>query len=181
MKILVKINRNLSKFPFELTRTRIETTPSNTTTKSRLFDGSQFVNKTWGAVKSAGSTIKSTTQQAASIAANQIRVKRPAKDQRKIEKQIFDEIHKIFDDSDSFYYCPDADFTNNLQQRNNTTYDDRFFWNKHMLKDILELNVSDRFIFLSFSSINLCKLCIVFRTTHGFFQWFKALYSWNSV
>lgn len=109
--------------------------------KGRLFDGSHLVNKTWGAVKIAGSTIKSTTQQAAALATNQIRKKAP-KDQRKIEKQICDEIHRIFDDSDSFYYSTDSDFTNNLQNCNNTEHDDRFFWNKYMLKDILELNVS---------------------------------------
>lgn len=115
--------------------------------RGRLFDGSQFVNKTWGAVKIAGSTIKTTTQQAAALATNQIRAKRAPKDQRKIEKQISDEIHKIFDDSDSFYYCLDADFTNNLQRKNTTEHDDRFFWNKYMLKDILELNVSVTIIF----------------------------------
>lgn len=99
------------------------------------------MNKTWGAVKIAGSTIKSTTQHAAALATNQIRTKKAPKDQRKIEKQICDEIHKIFDDTDSFYYCADADFTKNLQCRHQTEYDDRFFWNKHMLKDLLELNV----------------------------------------
>lgn len=108
--------------------------------KGRLFDGSHLVNKTWGAVKIAGSTIKSTTQQAAALATNQIR-KRPAKDQRKIEKQISDEIHKIFDESDSFYYCLDIDFTNNLQRKSSPQCDDRFFWNKFMLKDVMELNV----------------------------------------
>lgn len=102
--------------------------------KNRLFDRSQLVNKTWSA-------IKTTTQQAAALATSQIRTKRPVKNQRKIEKQILDEIHKIFDDSDSFYYCPNADFTNNLQRRNNLEPDDRFFWNKNMLKDIIELNV----------------------------------------
>lgn len=102
------------------------------------------MNKTWGAVKIAGSTIKTTTQHAAALATNQIRAKRPAKDQRKIEKQISDEFHKIFDDTDSFYYCLDGDFTNNLQRRHNGKSDDRFFWNKHMLKDILELNVSEK-------------------------------------
>lgn len=94
-------------------------------------------------MKTAGSTIKSTTQQAAALATNQIR-KRPAKDQRKIEKQISDEIHRIFDESDSFYYCLDADFTNNLQCSSNPQHDDRFFWNQHMLKDIIELNVIRR-------------------------------------
>lgn len=118
------------------------TRPDSNSTKSRLFDGSQFVNKTWGAVKIAGNTIKSTTQQAAALATNQIRSRKLPKDHRKIEKQISDEIHRIFDDSDSFYYCSDADFTNNLQRKDNPESDDRFFWNKHMLKDILELNVS---------------------------------------
>lgn len=112
-------------------------------TKNRLFDSSQLVNKTWSAVKIASSTIKTTTQQAAALATSQIRAKRPVKNQRKIEKQILDEIHKIFDDSDSFYYCTNADFTNNLQRRDSLEPDDRFFWNKHMLKDIIELSVSE--------------------------------------
>lgn len=124
---------------FHFIRLKFDTATSQA--KGRLFDGSQFVNKTWGAVKIAGSTIKNTTQQAAALATNQIRSKRPQKDQRKIEKQISDEIHKIFDETDSFYYCPDADFTNNLQRRSATEHDDRFFWNKYMLNDIIELNV----------------------------------------
>lgn len=37
-----------------------------------LFENSMFVNKTWGAVKSAGNTIKNTTQQAAAIATSQV-------------------------------------------------------------------------------------------------------------
>lgn len=122
-------------------RARPETANSNQT-KNRLFDGSQFVNKTWGAVKIAGNTIKTTTQQAAALATNQMRSKKHPKDQRKIEKQISDEIHRIFDDADSFYYCLDADFTNNLQRKDSGQCDDRFFWNKFMLKDILALNVS---------------------------------------
>lgn len=69
-----------------------------------------------------------------------MRSKKPPKDQRKIEKQISDEIHRIFDDADSFYYCLDADFTNNLQRKDSAECDDRFFWNKYMLKDILALD-----------------------------------------
>lgn len=111
-------------------------TEATNAAKGRLFDGSQI----WGAVKIAGSTIKSTTQQAAALATNQIRPKK--KDQRKIEKQICDEVHRIFDDCESFYYCPDSDFTNNLQHRDDTESDDRFFWNKQMLNGILELNVN---------------------------------------
>lgn len=111
-------------------------------------------------MKSAGSTIKSTTQQAAALATNQMRAKK--KDQRKIEKQICDEIHRIFDDSDSFYYCLDTDFTNNLQHRDDPDHDDRFFWNKKMLNGILELNVSvvtfyrsDRCSFIRFLPLHI--------------------------
>lgn len=118
---------------------------SSPTGKSRLFEGSQLVNKTWGAVKIAGSTIKNTTQQAAALASNQIRSKNALRDPTKIEKRISDELHKIFDDADSFYYCLESDFTNNLQRRCDSECDDRFFWNKHMLKDILSLNVSETF------------------------------------
>lgn len=110
--------------------------------KSRLFEGSQLMNKTWGAVKSAGSTIKNTTQQAAALATNQIRSKHASKDPTKIEKRISDELHKIFDDTDSFYYCLEADITNNLQRHSDGDCDDRFFWNKFMLRDILELDVN---------------------------------------
>lgn len=39
-----------------------------------IFEGSVLVNKTWGAVKSAGTSIKSTTQQAAAIASSQMKV-----------------------------------------------------------------------------------------------------------
>lgn len=96
----------------------------------------------WGAVKSAGSTIKNTTQQAAALATNQIRASSRVRDPTKIEKRITDELHKMFDDSDSFYYCAEADITHNLQRRNDQECDERFFWNKHMLKDIFKLNVS---------------------------------------
>lgn len=109
--------------------------------KSRLFEGSNMVNKAiWGAVKSAGSTIKNTTQQAAAMASNQMRQTVGIKDPTKIEKRITDELHKMFDDADSFYYCLDGDITNNLQ-RNGNEWDERFFWNKHMLDDIFKLNV----------------------------------------
>lgn len=98
------------------------------------------MNKTWGAVKSAGSTIKNTTQHAAALASNQIRAKSATKDPLKIEKRISEELHKIFDDTDSFYFCPDGDITNNLQRMNNEESDERFFWNKYMIKDIIALD-----------------------------------------
>lgn len=99
------------------------------------------MNKTWGAMKSAGAQIKSTTQQAASIATTQVKSKVGIKEPyKKLEKRISEEIHKIFDDTDSFYYSPDCDITNNLQRKESDKRDDRFFWNKHMVSEILKLD-----------------------------------------
>jgi len=62
----------------------------------------------------------------------------------------------MFNDSNSFYYCPSADITNTTQRRHqqlNTgtngdgdgsravTADERFFWNKHMLTELIDFNV----------------------------------------
>ncbi|CAD6994300.1 unnamed protein product [Ceratitis capitata] len=117
---------------------------SNTaTTKTKLFEGAQLMNKTWGAVKIAGNTIKNTTQQAAALASNQIKSSVGIRDPSRIEKRITDELHKIFDDTDSFYFSFDSDITNNLQRQSaageqRQQYDDRFFWNMHMIADILK-------------------------------------------
>jgi len=62
----------------------------------------------------------------------------------------------MFNDSNSFYYCPAADITNTTQRRhqklntaigdgdgnNSVTADDRFFWNKHMLTELIDSSVS---------------------------------------
>lgn len=106
--------------------------------KSKIFDN-QLMNKTWGVMKSAGTSIKNTTQQAVNV---DRKTKVSAKDaQRNIERRINEELHKMFDDTDSFYYCLDGDITNNLQRQNNGTPDDRFFWNFHMLKEIMKFEV----------------------------------------
>ncbi|XP_055603029.1 phosphatidylinositide phosphatase SAC2 isoform X2 [Uranotaenia lowii] len=109
--------------------------------RNRLFESSALVNKTWGAVKSAGSTIKNTTEKAAAIASNQVKstmVGMVVKDPVRIEKRVMDELHRIFDDSDSFYYSLDCDITNNLQRREESP-DDRFYWNRTMVQDIAKL------------------------------------------
>ncbi|XP_030753570.1 phosphatidylinositide phosphatase SAC2 isoform X2 [Sitophilus oryzae] len=106
------------------------------------------LSKTWGTLKSAGSTIKNTTQQAAAIATGM--PKRDIKDKDKFEKQIIEEFYKVFTDTDSFYYSHTTDLTNSLQrlcylEKNNLidskylwkTVDDKFFWNKHMLSCLI--------------------------------------------
>lgn len=123
-------------------------TTTTTSSRSKLFEGNQLMNKTWGAVKSAGNTIKNTTQQAAAIASNQMKSSVGIRDPTRIEKRITEELHKVFDETDSFYFCFDHDITNNLQRHlplgstDPQTPDERFFWNMHMIQDIMKLNVS---------------------------------------
>ena len=78
--------------------------------------------------------------------------RRDSKDREKFERRILEELQRIFTETDSFYYCLDGDLTNTLQrqcefkERSRDSMwrcvDDRFFWNKHMLQDIISLNVS---------------------------------------
>ncbi|XP_034837444.1 phosphatidylinositide phosphatase SAC2 isoform X2 [Maniola hyperantus] len=128
---------------------------------ARLFENSVFLNKTVGAVKNVSNTIKTTTQQAATQVKQTVKKQRDPKLAERFEKRLTDELHKIFDDSDSFYYSRTLDITNSLQRQYEIEkvleteegnkkpitditrwwkhVDDRFFWNKHMLKDIIAL------------------------------------------
>lgn len=71
-------------------------------------------------------------------------------------------MNKIFTETDSFFYCETGDITNSLQrlcvaeieETKSNQYkpmwqrvDDRFFWNKHMLQDIISLKVNTIKIF----------------------------------
>jgi len=54
---------------------------------------------------------------------------------------VWQELMKMFNDSDSFYYCENADVTSTIQRRHqhaDVTPDDRFFWNKHMLSELVD-------------------------------------------
>ncbi|XP_071556223.1 phosphatidylinositide phosphatase SAC2 isoform X2 [Temnothorax nylanderi] len=128
---------------------------------SGLFDVPQkaALAKTWGTIKNATNTIKNTTQHAAALATSQMKstvIKRSVvKDKDRFEKRILEELNKIFTETDSFFFCQTGDITNSLQrqcvlesqhgQDNQDKplwqrVDDRFFWNKHMLYDIINLN-----------------------------------------
>uniref|UniRef100_A0A2M4A9F2 Putative phosphoinositide phosphatase n=1 Tax=Anopheles triannulatus TaxID=58253 RepID=A0A2M4A9F2_9DIPT len=111
--------------------------PGSASPKGRLFESSALVNKTWGAVKSAGSTIRNTTEKAAAIATSQVKstVNLVAKDPMRMERRITEELHKIFDETDSFYYSPNCDITNNLQRRGDAP-DERFYWNREMQRGL---------------------------------------------
>lgn len=135
------------------------------------------MNKTWGAVKNAGNTIKNTTQQAAALASNQMKSSVGIRDPSRIEKRITEELHKIFDDTDSFYFSLDSDITNNLQRQDGggeqrQQYDERFFWNMHMIADILKFKVSlhpHAVIEVLFNKY----ACVYCRTIHGYYQLYK--------
>ncbi|XP_044737483.1 phosphatidylinositide phosphatase SAC2 [Chrysoperla carnea] len=134
-------------------------TSNQPTSLFELPKNSTAFTKTWGALKSAGNTVKNTTQQAAAIATSQVKqtVKRKdnVKDRARFEKRIIDELHKIFTDTDSFYFSRTGDITNSLERQCQLqkedkidpkalwkTVDDRFFWNKHMLHDLISFNNS---------------------------------------
>ncbi|XP_018048607.1 PREDICTED: phosphatidylinositide phosphatase SAC2 isoform X2 [Atta colombica] len=130
---------------------------------SGLFDVPQkaALAKTWGTIKNATNTIKNTTQHAAALATSQMKstvIKRSVvKDKDRFEKRILEELNKIFTETDSFFFCQTGDITNSLQRQciMESQYgqdnqdkplwqrvDDRFFWNKHMLHDIINLNTN---------------------------------------
>ncbi|XP_026668403.1 phosphatidylinositide phosphatase SAC2 isoform X2 [Ceratina calcarata] len=129
-----------------------------------LFDVPQKAAfaKTWGTIKSATNTIKNTTQHAAALATSQVKStvsKRSiVKDKERFDKRISEELNKIFTETDSFYFCLTGDITNSLQRlcvsesqqdeegRDKPLWqrvDDRFFWNKHMLQDIINLKTDN--------------------------------------
>lgn len=68
----------------------------------------------------------------------------------RFEKRVVDEFCKLFNDSDSFYFSFSGDLTNTLQRQMKPDYpadlplwkrvDDRFFFNKHLLQDLIDLN-----------------------------------------
>lgn len=74
------------------------------------------------------------------------------KDKEKFEKRLLEELNKIFTETDSFFFCRSRDITNSSQRLSEMesekgdkpiwqTVDDRFFMNKHMLQDIINLQV----------------------------------------
>lgn len=65
------------------------------------------------------------------------------------DKRLIEEMMKLFNNTDSFYFSPTLDLTNRFSRKANIknsgsdaiwrTADERFFWNKYMLKDFIEL------------------------------------------
>ncbi|KAK8394801.1 hypothetical protein O3P69_005938 [Scylla paramamosain] len=109
------------------------------------------LSKTFGTIRSVTSSIKSATVSAAASAAGQgSKIRRETRDKERYERRVLDELSKMFNDSDSFYYSTDTDLTSSLQRQSDPEYDaalplwrraeDDYFWNKHLLGDLIEQN-----------------------------------------
>ncbi|CAM1296239.1 INPP5F (predicted) [Pycnogonum litorale] len=106
--------------------------------------------KTWNTIKTATANVKTVT-------ANVKLRKNDGRYKEKLERRIMDELIKMFQETDSFYYSVTGDLTNSIQrqylQRNRDKdtnksvrkyiplwkrIDDRFFWNKYMVQDLVD-------------------------------------------
>uniref|UniRef100_UPI003AAEC320 phosphatidylinositide phosphatase SAC2 isoform X3 n=1 Tax=Centroberyx gerrardi TaxID=166262 RepID=UPI003AAEC320 len=74
------------------------------------------------------------------------------KEKERLERRLLDELYKIFMDSDSFYYSMTYDLTNTVQRQGDSDksglplwkqVDDRFFWNKPMIQELIDLQVPE--------------------------------------
>ncbi|KAK3770036.1 hypothetical protein RRG08_043196 [Elysia crispata] len=91
----------------------------------------------------AGEKIKSAAENVKSK-------KKETKDKEKFEKRIMEELLKMFNDSEFFYYSENFDLTTSLQRQHSPEYeqdaalwrraDTRFFWNRHMLEELIHLD-----------------------------------------
>lgn len=78
----------------------------------------------------------------------------------------------MFNLSDFYYYSPNGDITNSVQRQNLSTYntsdplwkraDDRFFWNKSLLDDLINSGVSEMSVCASMSAVNFLKIYLIF-------------------
>ncbi|XP_075279953.1 phosphatidylinositide phosphatase SAC2 isoform X1 [Opisthocomus hoazin] len=90
--------------------------------------------------------LKTLTQIKSNVSAPNKKKIKESKEKEKLEKRLLEELFKMFMDSDSFYYSLTYDLTNSVQRQSACEktnlplwrkVDDRFFWNKHMIEDLL--------------------------------------------
>lgn len=108
-------------------------------------DDSKFLMKTLSQIKSnVGVPIKKKVSPAFQVKEN--------KEKERLERRLLDELYKIFMDSDSFYFSLTYDLTNSVQRQGEAEHsglplwkrvDDRFFWNKYMIQDLIDLQVPE--------------------------------------
>lgn len=115
--------------------------------------------KTWQTIKTATGQVKprKTVQN---------------RERDKYERRLLDELLKMFNDTDSFYFSPTGDLTNTMQRQVEQpplpaelprwkSLDERFFWNLEMLRDLTEIEGGDHWvlpIIQGFVQVERCQL-----------------------
>ncbi|XP_022080789.1 phosphatidylinositide phosphatase SAC2-like [Acanthaster planci] len=132
-----------SKHHFGMKKTKMIMKPATAQQKA--------LTKTWNSIK----------------AVTQVR-KKEVKEREKHERRITEELLKMFTDSEWFYYTRTGDLTNTLQRQHTGEtkhdWDERFFWNQHMLQDIFACTDKDLAghwtvpIIQGYVSIRACKM-----------------------
>ncbi|KFM06661.1 Phosphatidylinositide phosphatase SAC2, partial [Aptenodytes forsteri] len=93
--------------------------------------------------------LKTLTQIKSNVSAPNKKKIKESKEKEKLEKRLLEELFKMFMDSDSFYYSLTYDLTNSVQRQSACEktnlplwrkVDDRFFWNKHMIEDLISID-----------------------------------------
>ncbi|XP_066179590.1 phosphatidylinositide phosphatase SAC2 [Sylvia atricapilla] len=93
--------------------------------------------------------LKTLTQIKSNVSAPNKKKIRESKEKERLERRLLEELFKMFMDSDSFYYSLSYDLTNSVQRQSACEktnlplwrkVDDRFFWNKHMIEDLISVD-----------------------------------------
>ncbi|XP_054840087.1 phosphatidylinositide phosphatase SAC2 isoform X1 [Eublepharis macularius] len=96
--------------------------------------------------------LKTFTQIKSNVSASNKKKVKESKEKERLERRLLEELFKMFMDSDSFYYCLTYDLTNSVQRQSACEkanlplwkkVDDRFFWNKHMIQDLISIGSSE--------------------------------------
>ncbi|KAF6030421.1 hypothetical protein EB796_011262 [Bugula neritina] len=107
--------------------------------KQITLHGKQMLQSTWHSIQKVKDSVQSKKNG-----------KDPQKEYDRLEKRILEELCKMFNISSFYYYSPDGDLTNSVQRQSLPTYnakeplwkraDERFFWNKSLLDDLISSN-----------------------------------------
>ena len=131
--------------------TAVESKTSSRPSSSNSKASNNMARKTWnsmktvtvGAVKSGSKMVAS---KASNLTASVVTSGEVSDTEERLEKRLSDELMKMFSESDSFYYSPTGDLTNSIQRKFSkdsyhesdwSSLDDRFFWNRFMLNDLI--------------------------------------------
>ncbi|XP_046911596.2 phosphatidylinositide phosphatase SAC2 [Dermatophagoides farinae] len=115
------------------------------------------VQRTWNQLKMTASNVKPKVSSMITNANNQQMNKMEEKE--KFDRRLTEEVYKMFNETNSFYFSLTGDLTNSVQRQQKIRHtlesnhdpndirivplwkrvDDRFFWNKYMLEPIMEI------------------------------------------